>query len=111
MADREDAALVVQLAQWGTMMGLQAAMRTLFSDGFDRESAAAEDEIVATALEFGETVGTLTKQGLLSTDLVLDWLWVAGLWEQVAPAARKAREKFGVPQLYENLEALAAKQQ
>lgn len=111
MAERDDAALVVQLAQWGTMMGLQKATLTLFSDDFDRESATAADESVATVLQFGETVGTLTKQGLLSTDLVLDWLWIAGLWERVAPAARKAREKFGVPELYENLEALAAKQQ
>jgi hypothetical protein len=38
------------------------------------------------------------------------WLWVAGVWTRVGPAARKARDKHGVPELYENFEALAAKQ-
>jgi hypothetical protein len=38
---------------------------------------------------------------------VYDWLWVAGVWERVGPAAKRAREKAGVAQLYENFEALA----
>src|SRR5438552_18823490 len=61
MADREDAVLLVQLAQWGTSMGLQAALNTIFADDFDPESASARDEPVDTVLTFGETVGTLTK--------------------------------------------------
>jgi len=107
MVDRQDGALLVQLAQWGTSMGLQAAMRTIFADEFDPESATARDEAVSTVLQFGETVGTLTKNGLIETGLVLDWLWVSGLWDRVGPAAVKAREKYGVPELYENMEALA----
>lgn len=110
MADREDAALLVRLAQWGTSMGLQAAMRAIFADDFDPESATESDEPVNTVLAFGETVGTLTKNGLLDTSLILDWLWVSGAWVRVAPAALKAREKHGVPKLYENMEALAAQQ-
>jgi hypothetical protein len=65
---------------------------------------------VVRVLSWGETIGTLTKNGLLDTDLVLDWIWVSGLWERVGPAALKQREKHGVPELYENFEALAAKQ-
>ena len=32
-------------------------------------------------------------------------------WAKVGPAAERAREKAGVPQLFENFEALAAGQQ
>ncbi len=110
MADREDATLMVQLAQWGTSLGLQDATRTVFADDFDPEAATERDEAVSTLLVFGETIGTLTKNGLLDTDLVLDWLWVSGLWSRVGPAAVRARERLGVPQMYENFEALAARQ-
>jgi hypothetical protein len=110
MADRQDAALVVKLAQWGTNMGLQDAMQKVFADDFDPESASDRDPAVNTILSFGETVGTLTKNGLLDTALVLDWLWVSGAWTRVGPAAVKAREKFGEPELYVNMEALAAQQ-
>jgi hypothetical protein len=110
MPDRQDATLLVQLAQWGTSMGLQPATRAILADDFDPESASHADEAVNVVLTFGETVGTLTKNGLLDTGLVLDWLWVCGLWERVGPAARKAREESGVAQLYENFEALAGKQ-
>ena len=110
MADRQDGALLVQLAQWSTSMGIPAALRTIFSDDFDPGSATALDEAVSTVLQFGETVGTLTKNGLINTGLVLDWLWVSGVWDRVRPAAVKDREKYGVPELYENMEALAAQQ-
>ncbi len=102
--------LIVQLAQWGSMMGLDAAMKELFADAFSPENASLADDSVRHVLQFGETVGTLTKNGLLSQELVLDWLWVSGMWERVAPAARKQRDKHGVAALFENFEALAAKQ-
>jgi hypothetical protein len=110
MADKQDAVLLVQLAQWGTSLGLQDAMDAVFADGFDPAAASASDRHVSTLLNFGETIGTLTKNGLLDTALVLDWLWVSGTWALVEPAAIKAREKYGVPALYENYEALAAQQ-
>jgi hypothetical protein len=110
MPDKHDAALLVQLAQWGTSLGLQGAMSKIFADDFDPESASDRDEHVNTVLSFGETVGTLTKNGLLDTGLVLDWLWMSGAWARVGPAALKARENYGVPELYENMEGLAAQQ-
>jgi len=105
----EDAKLIVDLAQWGAMIDLGEAMGTIFDDEFDPDTAAANDEAVRTMLVFGETVGTLVKNDLLDRDLVLDWLWAAGMWDRVAPAALKAREQFN-PQLYENFEALAQSQ-
>ncbi len=110
MADRQDGVLLVQLAQWGTAMGLEDALQALWADNFDPEAASAEEKLVSRVLTYGETIGTLTKNGLLDTDLVLDWLWISGVWGRVAPAARKLRDKHGVPELYANFEALAATQ-
>ncbi|MDX6309709.1 MAG: hypothetical protein QOI06_2755 [Nocardioidaceae bacterium] len=110
MPDREDGALLVQLSQWGSAMGLEEAMHAVWADDFDPEAASAEDILVSRLLNWGETIGTLTKNGLIDTDLVLDWLWVSGVWARVGPAARKQRDKHGVQALYENFEALAAKQ-
>ena len=110
MADREDGVLLVQLAQWGSSMGIEEASHAVWADDFDPEAAEVNDLLVSRLLNWGETIGTLTKNGLIDTALVLDWLWIGGLWQKVGPAARKAREKAGVPELYENFEALAAKQ-
>jgi hypothetical protein len=107
---REDATLIVELAKWGAMIDLGGASRGIWADDFDPEAAELTDPPVQTLLTFYETVGTLVKNGLLDRDLVYDWLWAAGVWSRVGPAAARAREQAGVPQLYENFEALAAGQ-
>ena len=105
---RDDAQLMIQIAQWGTSLGVQEAMPRIFADDFDPETAdAMSDQAVRTMLMFGESIGTLTKNDLLSVELVRDWLWVEGIWSRVGPAALNQRDKFGEPQLYENFEALA----
>ena len=104
-----DAKLVVQLAQWGATMGLEEAVGALFAEEFDPETASMTDGAVRKVAYFNETIGTLVKNGLLDKDLVLDWLWVAGAWDRVGPAALKARERLN-PKLYENFEALAKAQ-
>jgi hypothetical protein len=106
----QDAVLIVELAKWGAMSGLADAAGTIFSDDFDPETAELSDPAVRIVLGFNETVGTLVKNDLLDRDLVYDWLWVAGSWERVGPAALRARERAGVPILHENFEALAAGQ-
>jgi hypothetical protein len=103
----EDAMLLVELAKWGAMMRLDEASRAIFADDFDPDAAAATDPLIQRILMFNETVGTLVKNRLLDRELVYDWLWVAGSWERVGPAARRARDKAGVAQLFENFEALA----
>lgn len=105
---KEDAAMLIELAKWGAMIEFGPATGAIFADDFDPETAAMSDEPVRTVLVFGETVGTLVKNGLLDRELVTDWLWVGGLWQRVGPAARRAREDLGEPRLYENFEALAA---
>ena len=98
---------MVQLAQWGTAIGLPEAVTALLADDFNPETADASDASVRSVLMFGETVATLTKNDLLSAELVHDWVWVEGLWSRVGPAALRARAKHGEPRLYENFEALA----
>jgi hypothetical protein len=105
---REDAQLLVQLAQWGATMGLDEAVSAILDDGFDPASATTQDMPVRRVLNFGETIGTLVKNDLLDRELVLDWLWVAGLWQRVGPAVQTAREKYGEPRLGENFSESAA---
>src|SRR3954454_15103644 len=83
MADRNDAALIVQLAQWATMMGLDEAILEIFGDDFDPPTASLGFAPGRRVLQFGETVATLTKNNLLDEDLLLDGLWVSGLWTPV----------------------------
>jgi hypothetical protein len=106
----EDAALVVELAKLGAMNGLGEAVGKIFADDFDPGAAELSDPSVRIVLGWNETVATLVKNDLLSRDLVYDWLWVAGTWDRVGPAALRARESAGVAVLYENFEALAAGQ-
>ena len=106
-ATHDDAMLMVELAKWGSMSGIDEAAREIISDEFDPEAAQASDPNVHKVLMFGETIGTLVKNGLLDRQLVYDWLWVEGSWAKVGPAARRERAKVGVSQLYENYEALA----
>jgi hypothetical protein len=106
----DDAILIVELSKWAALSDLPDAARAIFADDFDPETAEVSDPSVGKVLAFNETVATLVKNGLLNRELVYDWLWVAGLWERVGPAAKRVRETAGVPYLYENFETLAAGQ-
>ena len=106
---REDATLIVELAKWGAMIGVPEASGAIWADDFDPDTAESRDPHVRTMLGYYETIGTLVKNGLLDRDLIYDWLWVAGVWERVGPAALRVRETT-VPQMFENFEALAAGQ-
>jgi hypothetical protein len=106
----DDAVLVVELAKWGAMSGLADAAGKIFADDFDPDAAEISDPSVRIVLGWNETVATLVKNDLLNRDLVYDWLWVAGSWDRVGPAAKRYRESTGVAYLYENFEALAAGQ-
>jgi hypothetical protein len=104
----KDAQLMIQIAQWGSSLGIEEAMPQLFADDFDPNTADAMDNpAVRKMLMFGESIGTLTKHDLLSTKLVHDWLWIEGIWSRIGPAALRQRARFDEPRLYENLEALA----
>lgn len=105
-ATHEDAMLMMQLLRWGAEIGLEDALRALFSEDFDPEREPMESPVVAKVLDFGETVATMVKHGLLDRGLLVDLLWVEGIWARVEPHARRAREQENEPRLYENFEAL-----
>jgi hypothetical protein len=103
----DDATILLQVAQLMNSSGLNDQLAALWTDDFDPETADANTEVVRQALGTFELVGTLVKHNLLSAELVRDWIWVEGLWGRVGPAALRMRADVGVPQLYENFEALA----
>jgi TATA-binding protein-associated factor Taf7 len=105
---REDAQLMLQIAQWGTSLGVNDAMVQVFGEEFDPYEADATEPNVNKILVFCETIGTLVKRELLSKDLVDDWLWIDGLWGRVGPAAVKYREKQDEQRLFENFEAMTS---
>jgi hypothetical protein len=105
-ATHEDAMLMVELLRWGTEMGLEDALRTIFSEDFDPEGEPMESPVVGKVLTFGEALATMVKHGLLDRGLLVDLLWVEGIWARVEPHARRARERGNEPRLYENFEAL-----
>jgi hypothetical protein len=89
-------------------MGLQESLAALFSPDFDAEDGSKDNPDVRKVLFFGETVGTLVKHDVLDKGLLVDLLWISGIWERVDAFALHARELSGVPALYENFEALAS---
>jgi len=105
---REDATLMIQIAQWMAASGMNEQMPKLWAEDFDPETADPQSEPVRVALGTFETIGTLVKHNLFSDELVRDWLWIEGIWARVGPAALRMRESTGEPRLYENFEALAS---
>jgi hypothetical protein len=107
MATHEDAMLMTEVLKWSTAAGAMDAMVAVMSGEVDPETASPNDRHVFVLLLMGETIGTYTKQGLLDAGLVYD-LWAPALiWARVGPAALRQREEYGIPELWENFEALA----
>lgn len=114
-----DAQLLLQLAQLSQTTLMERGQALLWKNrpaGLSWEQfqeldvESQEYGAVLAVLKWHETVGTLVKQGLLNRDLVLDWLWVSGTWELCRQIALGQRAETGVPQMWENFEALAAGQ-
>ena|SRR5579862_2562196 len=106
MATREDASLLLQVLRWGAESGLDESMRAIFAPTFDPAANPMDDPHVGRVLAYCETVGTLVKHGLLDRELVVDLIWVEGLWARVGRAGLAIREAANEPRLYENFEAL-----
>jgi uncharacterized protein DUF4760 len=105
---RDDAFLLVQIAQLSAMSGVDDALPELLSHQFDPETAdAARNPAVRKVLVHFEMIATFTKNGVLSEDLVNDTYSMAAVWRRVGPAALRQRETVGEPGLFANFEALA----
>ena len=64
---------------------------------------------VIAVLSLGELIGTFVKNGVLHRGLVLDLIWMAGLWERCHVIAEDLRNLRKNPKLFENFEALTTK--
>jgi hypothetical protein len=114
---KEDAQLIVQLAQLGPQMAHPKARGWIWSDAFvsDPEEffekyppGTDEFDYISGVATYYETVGTLWKHGLVNEELLFDWLYVAGMWERLGPILVEMRKS--TPQLWENFEAMAEAQ-
>ncbi len=116
-ATKEDAQLVVQLAQLGTQMADPNARGFIWGPSFISDAkeffekhppGSAEWNYVGGVAAWYETIGTLWKHDLISEELLFDWLYVVGMWERLKPILVAMRE--ATPRLWENFEAMAEAQ-
>jgi hypothetical protein len=115
---KDDAHLVIELAQLGSQMVHPKARGWIWSDElvsdgdefFEKYPPGTEEFLyVSGVAAWHETVATLWKRGLVSEELLFDWLWVAGVWERLEGILLEMRGR-GTPQLWENFEAMAKAQ-
>ncbi len=116
---REDAALMLQVAQLGAVRGLHEASNWLWSDEFVSDYAEFRKKFprgsegsghARTISTHYETLGTLWKNKLINEDLLFDWLWVGGVWERMKGIVLGERKEAGQPRLGENFQKMAAAQ-
>ena len=113
---RDDALVMIELAQWHSQAGVAEALNWVRSDefvtdysGFNTRHPAGSEGRLRTmkVFYFYETVGTLYKHNLFSEELLFDWLDVAPVWNRMKGVGVGMRESVGSPRLWENFEALA----
>jgi hypothetical protein len=116
---KEDAQLMMQLAQLGTQMIHPKARGWIWSDDFVSDPdefrskyphGSEEAAYVNSMASWHETLATLWKRGLISEELLFDWLWVPAMWERLKPILLAEREGAGVSELWANFEAMAEAQ-
>jgi hypothetical protein len=116
---KDDAHLVIELARLGSQMVHPKARGWIWSDEFVADGdeffekyPPGTDEFLYVSGMAGwhETVATLWKRGLVSEELLFDWLWVAGVWDKLKDILITMREGAGTPQLWANFEAMAEAQ-
>ncbi len=116
---KDDAHLVIELAQLGSQMVHPKARGWVWSDSFigDADEFFAtyppgtdEFDYVSSLAAWHETVATLWKRGLISEELLFDWLWVASIWDKLKGILIAMREQTGTSELWANFEAMAEAQ-
>jgi hypothetical protein len=116
---KDDAHLVIELAQLGSQMVHPKARGWIWSDEFVSDAdeffekyPPGTDEFlyVSSVAGWHETVATLWKRGLVSEELLFDWIWVAGIWDKLKDILITMRAGSGTAQLWANFEAMAEAQ-
>lgn len=116
---REDAALMLQVAQLGALRGVHTASNWVWSDKFMPDYGEFIKKYPRGSEGYGaarlvathyETIGTLWKQKLIHQDLLFDWLLVTGIWERMKGFVLGERREAGEPKLGENFQKMASAQ-
>ncbi len=111
----DDAELVVELARWGSQAGMAAARGFVMGARLPKSYRQFKRRFKAGSREIGylhgfagyyETIATLVRNGVLSEDLVHDWLAIDFAWKRGAALMAGGREETS-PAMYENFEWLA----
>ena len=112
----KDATLMLQIAQWESMLGVPEAMNWLWSDEYISDYAefvkkyprGSDGYLKASKVcNVFETIGTLFKNGLFNKELLFDWMAVGMVWNRIKGFAIGIRKEAGEPRLYENFEMMA----
>lgn len=112
----QDANLMLQIAQWWAVSGVNKAINWMWSDEFIPDYPEFVEKFPVGSKKYGratlicgamETLGTLYKHSLFNEELLFDWLAVSMVWERIKGFALGLREVAGEPRLYENFEAMA----
>jgi hypothetical protein len=116
---KDDAQLMIQLAQLGAQMVEPEARGWIWSEQFVSEGeeffrkyppGTEKFSLVSNLAAWHETVATIWKRGLVSEELLFDWIWVPGSWERLKGILLTMREQAGTSQLWANFEAMAEAQ-
>jgi hypothetical protein len=112
----QQAQLMLQTMELGASLGLSDAMSWIQSDKFIPQFERFIQEyprgsegfrkasIVCTIYE---SLGTLWKHELISSELLFDWIAVSLLWDRLCGFALGMREATKNQRMYENFEAIA----
>jgi len=118
---RDDADIMLRVAQLGALQNTGEAVAFVWSDDFPTDytdfrakfpkgKRSQEESLLNRWLGWFETVGTLYRNGLFSEDLLFDWLAVDWAWDRVKGVALGLRGEMGEPRMWENFEYMAERQ-
>ena len=112
----QDADIMIKMAQWGSDINFLDIRSWVWSEDFVQNpdefnkkfpSKSDEQRNIGIFLMWYETLGTLYKHGLLSGELLFDWLLINADWERVKDIVLDARERRGDQRVLENFELMA----
>jgi hypothetical protein len=115
---REDADILLRLAELSALSNLPAAAAYIWSDDFPTDFArfrakfprgkrGEEESLLRRYLAHWETACTLYRNGLFNEDLFFDWMDITVVWDRVRGYALGVRKEMENPALYENFEYAA----
>jgi len=115
---REDAALMLQFAQWANGAVQNKAYPYVWGDDFiadfdeftqKHSRGSKENGYISQLLSVYETLGTLYKLGLFNEELLFEWQAIYPIWDRLESHALGRRKESGDPRIMENFEFMAKK--